>query len=463
MVESVPEVDKLIMRIFSHESPFTTWVKIFDADSNKRDVNRWLQFKLSPDSIATPIYYASLLGLDRTLSELITAEISQVESTSDPSLASTAIISTQIQNVVARSKKAQGGSFGEDDYKMHAWFRRDASRNFEIGFYHNALVAASARGHMKAVTLLLDRGAKSNREGLRYGRALNAAISGGHCQVAEILLERGADVNKPAGPNGNPLQRASSRGHNQMVRMLLERGADVNVRSGKYGYALQGASFEGHYPVVQMLLERGTNVNAQGGVYECALAAASIAGHGEIVILLLERGADVNADCGRRYGTALQAASIGGHHQVVAVLLEKGADVNAQGGRYQNALIAASFLGHGDVIDLLLEKGADVNAEGGFPYDNALHAAQMKSHDRAIDILRKWGAIEGQKVNEAMDAKAVDRRLRSSVTRKRMSNLKADCTSGSSDPSHSIADPIDGCDWSHFRAVFADLNEGDTA
>ena len=463
MVENVPEVDCLIWKVFQYEPAFTTWVKLFDADSNKLDQNRWLQFELSSDKIATPIYYASLLGLDRTLSELITAEISKDESTSAPSLASKSPVSTQIENVVGPPKKErQGGSFGEDDYKMHTWFRRDANRNFNNGFYHNALVAASAHGHIRAVSLLLDRGAKSNREGLRYGRALDAAVSRGHRRVAEILLERGADINKRAGVSGNPLQLASSKGHNQIVRMLLERGADVNARSGDYAYALQGASFRGHYQVVEMLLEGGANVNAQGGVYQRALVAASVAGHEKVVLLLLERGADANADCGR-YGTALQAASRIGHHQVVRVLLDEGADVNAQGGRYQNALMAASLKGHRDVINLLLEGGADVNAQGVFPYGNALHAAQMKRHDGAIDILRRWGAIEQQKTIEPGNAKAVDHRLRSPVKRKRKSCSKSDRTSKSSPSTHSTTEPIDYWDCSNFPGVFADLNEGDTA
>lgn len=484
MVERAPEVDSLSVKLFQSESAFTNWVKLYDADKN-----RCLQFKLSSDEIATPIYYASLIGLDRTLSELITAEISKSESTSASSIVPAPIVSTQSEKVVARPNRArQGVPFGEDDYKMHAWFRKDASRNFEIGYYNTALVAASARGHVGAVTLLLDRGAKSNRQGRRYGRALSAAVLENQCPVVQLLLARGADIHMEAGRLPRPLQLASFRGFDQIVRMLLEKGADVNARSGRFGNALQAACRQGHYQVLQILLERGADINIPSRRFSNALQAASATGHGRIVSLLLERGANVNAK-GGVFGTALQEASLAGHYQIVQQLLDKqadvnaqggkfqnalqaassrglfqvvqillqgGADVNAQGGHYQNALLAACSGGHSQVVQLLLEWEADVNAQGGLFYDNALQAAQSRRHDRTVEILRHWGATGRVKALEPQRENATDGCRPSSMQDMR-SRSKSDRTSRSSPSTHSAADPLDYWECSSFRDVFADL------
>ena len=485
MVEHAPEVDSLSMKLFQRETAFITWVRLYDAN-----LNRWLQFELSLDRIATPIYYASLLGLDRTLSELITAETSKSESTSASSIVPAPIVSTQSEKLVSPpNRERQGVPFGEDDYKMHTWFRTDASRNFKIGYYNTALVAASAQGHVGAVTLLLDRGAKSNREGRRYGRALSAAVLENQSPVVQLLLARGADIHVEAGRVPRPLHLASFRGFDQIVRMLLETGADVNARSGRFGNALQAASTQGHYQIVQMLLERGADINAPSKRFPSALQAASATGHEQIVSLLLEQGADVNAK-GGVFGTALQEASLAGHcqivqqllerqadvnaqggkfqnalqaassrglSQVVRILLEEGADVNIQGGHFQNALQAASSGGHSQVVSLLLDWGADVNAQGGLFYDNALQAAQSRRHDRAVEILRHWGAIERVKALEPWKENATNDCRPSSVQMTRRSRSKGHRSRRSSPSTYSTADPIDYWECSGFRDVLADL------
>lgn len=484
MVEHASEVDCLILKIFQRESAFTNWVRLYDANSN-----RWLQFKLSLDKMATPIYYASLLGLDRTLSDLITAEICRSENSSALSLMPTPVNSTPTVKVITRPNRARRETpFGEDDYKMHAWFRKDASRNFEIGYYNTALVAASAQGHVRAVTLLLDRGAKSDRQGRRYGRALSAAVEENQRPVVQLLLARGADIHMEAGRLPRPLQLASLRGFDQIVRMLLERGADVNARSGRFGNALQAACTQGHSQVVQILLERGADINAPGRRFSNALQAASATGQEQIVSLLLEKGADVNAK-GGVFGTALQEASLAGHcqivqqllerqadvnaqagkfqnalqaassrglYQVVRILLEKGADVNAQGGHHQNALLAASSGGHSQVVQLLLEWKADVNAQGGLFYDNALQAAQSRRHERTVEILRHWGATEQVRALEPRRENAMDSCRPSSVQGMRTSRSRSDRAYRSSPSTVSTADPIEYWECSGFRDVFAD-------
>jgi hypothetical protein len=62
-------LDNLILRIFQqYQDSFYTWVKLHNLD---RPRETQVNFSLDSRRIASPVYYASLLGLDRVLHELI--------------------------------------------------------------------------------------------------------------------------------------------------------------------------------------------------------------------------------------------------------------------------------------------------------------------------------------------------------------------------------------------------------
>jgi hypothetical protein len=204
-------LDGLILRIFrQHQSCFYTWVKLHDVDSPwGTDMN----FSLDSSDIASPIYYASLLGLDGVLHALI----------------DTCQDNRERKDLV----NAQGGHYG------------------------NALQAASVEGHEKVVQMLLNAGADINAQGGHYGNTLQAASYEDHDKVVQMLLNAGADVNAQGGYFKNALYAASTWGHDKVVQMLLDAGAEVNVQGGRYDNALQAASDRGHEKVVQMLIDAG--------------------------------------------------------------------------------------------------------------------------------------------------------------------------------------------------------------
>ncbi|KAL9577314.1 MAG: hypothetical protein Q9203_007513 [Teloschistes exilis] len=317
-----PRLESLIANLFDRQQSFATWVRLHDMD---RPGGPFINFSRRLDTIATPVYYASLLGLDWVLSKLINRE--------EPAGTTVSVMLDVSSRVISKPTNTEGQR------------------------YVDALQAASDGGHDRPVQTLLEKGADVNAQGGYYGNALQAASQRGHEKVVQMLLENGADVNAQGGHYGNALQAASEGGHGQVVQMLLDKGADVNAQGGQYGNALYVASWEGHGQVVQMLLDKGADVKAQGGHYGNALYVASWGGHGQVVQMLLDKGADVNAQ-GGWYGNALQAASLQGHDRLVQMLLDKGADVNAQGGDYGNALQAASLQGHDQVVQVLLDKGA---------------------------------------------------------------------------------------------------------
>lgn len=248
--------------------------------------------------------------------------------------------------------------------------------------YVNAVQAASFRGYQGIVEILVQKGADLNGKEGEGGSALTIASSGGYLGIVQLLLQRGADITAQGRQYGSALTAASYRGHQDVVNFLLQKGADVNAQGGYQGNALQAALHKGYHDIAKILIQNGADVNAQGGYHGTALKAASYWGSQDIVEILIHKGADVSVQ-GGEYGTALQAASYGGSQDVVKILIQHDADVNAQGGYYGTALQAASYGGFQDVVKILIQHGADVNVHGGC-FGTALQAASHRKPPYSI-------------------------------------------------------------------------------
>ena len=356
--ETEEEVLESVLRFFQQSQACTTWWKLFDPEVPWYDGERDSRVH----KIGTPLYYASLLGLQRTAEILLD---------------------------------------------------KGVDINVPGGLHGNALRVASRAGHEGVVQLLLAKGADFNAsDGKFHGTALQEASAGGHEGVVQLLLAKGADINAPARefhraqyssledhivnpPAGvfgrNALQEASYHGHEGVLQLLLAKGADVNAQ-GQYGTALQEASYHGHEGVVQLLLAKGADVNAQGEDGD-ALQQASDVGYQAVIRLLSAKGVGVNAP--GKYTTALQYASGRGHEGVVQLLLAKGADINAPGPKFGgNALQCASAAGHEGVVELLLANGADINAPGSDFDGTALQRASAGGYEGVVQLLLAKGARE---------------------------------------------------------------------
>ncbi|KAF7976145.1 hypothetical protein HWV62_7451 [Athelia sp. TMB] len=149
-------------------------------------------------------------------------------------------------------------------------------------WFEDALHAASHRGHIGTVRILLEHGENVNAQGQVYGRALGAAIQSGYTDLVRLLLEKGADVNAPAMGFGSPLKTASVYGKEAIVRLLLERGADVNALGPIDDTALQATS-SGNEAIVRLLLEKGADIRSQ------SRKATGLSVRNEMVQLLLKK------------------------------------------------------------------------------------------------------------------------------------------------------------------------------
>ena len=272
-----------------------------------------------------------------------------------------------------------------------------------------ALMAASEKGYLDVVQVLLSKGADVNAKGTRCGldrvfmhphhpgvnlvnnsnyectdrievtatdhycrwddtsnygwTALMAASWNGHLDILQALLAKGAKVNAQTSNGETALVWASKQGYLDVVQMLLSNGADINASVSFGDTALMAASWNGHLDVMQALLLKGAKVNAQTSNGETALMWASEQGPLDVVQMLLSKGADVNAKT-RDGWTVLMAATWNGRLDEVQVLLSKGADVNAKTRDGWTALMGASgCYGSLEVVQALLAKGADVNAK----------------------------------------------------------------------------------------------------
>ena len=192
IAQPTTRLNEFVLRLFQNRDFFVNWTKLHDVDRpwgwDSGHLNR------KSDDIAAPIYYASLLGLDHILIELIkTVNADNLTTTRTPSTASTMSISR--------------------------------------------LVNTQGQG--------------------QCGNALQTISSCGHEQVVQRMLNDKEDVNAKGGNNGNALQVASGGGYEKVVQLLLDKGADVNARGGLFGNALQAALASGYEKIAQLLRDNG--------------------------------------------------------------------------------------------------------------------------------------------------------------------------------------------------------------
>ncbi|KAJ5056268.1 hypothetical protein J3E72DRAFT_388715 [Bipolaris maydis] len=178
------EVARFVCRLLSMDNPaYFSWIQIIEGDFFWFDPS----FESIKSIVPTPLYCASLLGLDTVVEQFLTQN-------SDPN--------------------ARGGTYG------------------------NALQAASVRGHDNIVKLLLSAGADVNAQDGQFTNALQAASVRGYENIVKLLLSAGADVNAKSGRFDNALQAASVGGHENIVKVLLSAGADVNANGGLVKWAI---------------------------------------------------------------------------------------------------------------------------------------------------------------------------------------------------------------------------------
>ncbi len=167
------------------------------------------------------------------------------------------------------------------------------------------LIAAAGVNNVRAITKLLDRGARI--EGNGHWSPLEEALYFGSAESVSLLLARGAPVEK--------LRTAAALGDMEKVAACFD-ASGVLIRAGEIEWPFQQHAVpEQHRRDPQQILGN-------------ALVYAAAWGRSEVVEFLLALGAEVNMiPAGFDYsGTALHYAAFGGHRAMVDLLLRHGAD-----------------------------------------------------------------------------------------------------------------------------------------
>lgn len=348
-----------------------------------------------------PIYFASLFGLSRAVSELL--ESSPDTSVEEPLKASAGAGHDAVIEVFLRRRDSISANVLEQclylaasqghDQVVQLLLKNGTDVNARGGRHGTALQVASLDGRHSVVLTLLGHGADLNVKCQRYGVPLAAAAEKGHLHTFQILLDHGANVNARGGWYAYPLVSAIVGQNTQMVDTLIQRGANVNALGGRHGSALMAASSMGMLDLIRSLVSHGARVNDENDKGTDSLYAACMAGNLDAVKLLLELGADVNAR-GGKHRNALNAASAGNHLEIVRYLLDAGADVDFFDDHYGNSVLTAAAAGYNDVIRVLFEAGVDINAPMS-DRGSTLIAAAQNGHTETLELLFELGVPSG--------------------------------------------------------------------
>ena len=218
--------------LMSDQVPYASWCRFYDPDMPWLDEGRsgWTA------EATSPLYYTSILGLERLSERLIKAKV----------------------NV-----------------------------NVSGGLFKNPLLAAVHRGHEGIVRTLLRAGAVADAGRTYSPPPLTVAAACGHEVIVRVLLEQGANIDH-YDLVGTALSGAARNGHGTIVRILLDAGADPDkwTRKTETGIPLVEAASNGFEDVVRQLLPSATSF-----AIENALVAAADKGHENIVRSIIRNGA----------------------------------------------------------------------------------------------------------------------------------------------------------------------------
>ena len=286
---------------------------------------------------------------------------------------------------------------------------------------------AAARGQLKVVKTLLQKGADPNRkmiypplrtrnervmEMCPYETPLGAAISSADIATVNLLLSEGADPDM-AWPRGErPLLLAISQlkgarrnikhenwnakeadlqaayqekdqEYEAIVKLLLQNGADIMAQDAEGNTPLHLAAQYGFDRLTALHLASGAHVNVLNSDHQSPLFLAAKKAHLPSLQLLLDAGARVEDGVSPLYEAASEEAA--------QLLLRHGAEISELDEKRSEGLITAASKGVKSVVEILLEMGEQID-KGDQWGQNALYHAIKKGQVESVRALLDHGA-----------------------------------------------------------------------
>ncbi|MCM8794424.1 MAG: ankyrin repeat domain-containing protein [Candidatus Omnitrophica bacterium] len=257
------------------------------------------------------------------------------------------------------------------------------------------LVVAAQAENPDFVSLLLEKGAKTEAADWTGKTALIHAAEKGRLETARRLIAAGADVNARWKTNETALDMARKNGHAELAALLEERGGKATEKvapwpmfrqpyaSGDVNKDLLEAVSADDVEMVRKFIAQGADLNTEylGGT---PLIFAAQNGRTEIVRILLDAGADVRKRT--TLSSPIQAAVANGHLETVQLLLDRGADVNETFMAGRSLLMNAAENGRREMVELLIQRGANVHAESQLG-ETARSLAEKKGYKEIAALL----------------------------------------------------------------------------
>lgn len=288
----------------------------------------------------------------------------------------------------------------------------------------SALFYAANGGHTEIIEMLLQAGAKVNRQDHFYQTPLHFACQNGHPTTASRLIELGADTllqdregrtpinlindntkpsdarklrllavhtitSKAGGPGGGirsklkrslsmKISMARARSDKERITKIINDRVKEKEEMAKRLEEYQ-KEIDDRLPCIKLIdKERpttGTN----------PLFDACTQGSCEAISRHLDRGADVNYQRQSNGWTPIMFACSEGHLPAVQLLLDRGARLDILAKDRKSALHCAAIKGHGEMVSALLEKGMLVNA-----HDKDGNTALMKASEFGhVDVIQR--------------------------------------------------------------------------
>jgi ankyrin repeat protein len=182
---------------------------------------------------------------------------------------------------------------------MEDYIQNGADVNGIGGIGLPPLQAAIFSNNIRAVKLLLDKGADSNALDQNKCSALSLAVNKGYSDIVVILLQHRADPEVPC--FRTPLAEATVNSRLDIVKLLVRYGASANGQDEAYRTALMHVQ---DINTAKLLLKNGADktINQRDkegrtALFACFTVALDNPERAlEIVKLLIKHGADVNIE-----------------------------------------------------------------------------------------------------------------------------------------------------------------------
>ena len=291
-----------------------------------------------------------------------------------------------------------------------------------------ALHIACHVGHLRVITLLLERGANINSTNIDGYLPLHYAASRGHQDIVKYLISKGANVNAQDWLMRTPARGATNLGDYESFMILAESGADLELCDTEGIRPTHEAASRGHLQILADLWSRGHSLICLDSRGRDVIICGFSSNHSATQTFLLNCGVDIsccspfsgnilhrvmllNTSCmrlmkkiARKLGihrtrefinykpahwvTLLYLAVPTNEIPLLRFLLDAGADVNADGGPEGSALMAAARAGRLEAVRLLVDAGASVTFQR---KDGLVSAVELaKYHPKVV----RWFLVD---------------------------------------------------------------------